>query len=105
MSNVDAGDLAIVKGENPKFNGKTCEVLYHAPASAFTLPDGYLHEAIRGDELRWVLRFPRLVECRCESGDVRMTHYVVGTDTRLRRIAGPGIDITETASEPTKETA
>ena len=44
MSNVKAGDLAIIKCQYPVLNGRIVEVLYVAPNERFVLPNGLLHE-------------------------------------------------------------
>jgi len=105
MSNVSANDLAIVVNAPAPYCGKTCQVLYQAPAHRFQLPNGDWHAADEfGGQLRWVVKFPRLMPARAGEKIV-MTHFGVGRDANLRRLAGPGVKIMDDLEVPAGEFA
>ena len=55
MSNVKAGDLAIIKCGYPLYDGRIVEVIGDTPRGRFYLPSGDLQAPL--DEPGWVIRF------------------------------------------------
>ena len=88
MTNVKAGDLAIVKSNKPCYDGRIFQVLYRAPAHEFVLPDGYrqmppIHHPA------WVLKaVGGPTTAPMEGGGRRLTWYGVGADECLRPLPG-----------------
>lgn len=94
MTNVKAGDLAIVVNAKPRYNGRIVQVLYAAPAHEFTLPNGTVNSAPT-EHPSWVLKAvggPFLAPI----GPPRKlvpTWYGVGSDRFLRPLPGDPHDI------------
>lgn len=88
MTNVKAGDLAIVKSTKPQYDGKIVEVLYPAPAGEFRLPNGQAHNPVKRHP-SWVLKcIGSPILAPMASGRFEPVWYGVGEDKYLRPLPG-----------------
>lgn len=100
MTNVKAGDLAIVKSSKPQYNGRIVEVLYPAPTAGFRLPNGQWHEPPISHP-SWVLKcIGAPMSAPMSGGGWRDVWYVVGKDAALRPLPGDPEEISQETEQP-----
>lgn len=100
MTNVKAGDLAIVKSSKPEYNGRIVQVLYAAPSQPFRLPNGVWSDGA-GDQPHWVVKaVGGKMPCPMRDGIIAQVWYGVGADRYLRPLPGDLEDISEQIEQP-----
>lgn len=100
MTNVKAGDLAIVKSTKPQYNGRIVEILYPAPAIAFRLPNGRWHDAPISHP-SWVLKcIGAPMSAPLSGGGWKDVWYGVGSDAHLRPLPGDPEEASEQTEQP-----
>jgi hypothetical protein len=100
MSGVKAGDLAIIKCNSARHNGRIVEVLYAAPHGSFQMPDGYPASTKGCPDACWVIKFiGGPAPARFADGIERLKPYAIAPDWCLYPLPGDPESIDERESD------